>query len=154
MSTSRATSPTRTASGRTSDLERLWRALLLTGWRCLVVIPANPATSSESVVGALRSIVPSGGLPDLEVIDGRGASMGDGDRLAGQVTERNASGRRVIAFIDPITQSLAGVPLVRAADAVLLVVQVESPDVDSLSSTLSIVGIDRVVGSVAVPATS
>ena len=80
--------------------------------------------------------------------------MGDGDRLAGQVTERNASGRRVIAFIDPITQSLAGVPLVRAADAVLLVVQVESPDVESLSSTLSIVGIDRVVGSVAVPATS
>jgi hypothetical protein len=154
MSTSRSTSRTGTAQGRTSDLERLWRALLLTSWRCLVVIPANPSTSSEPVVAALRAIIPSGGLPDLEVIDGRGASMGDGDRLAAQVTERNASGRRVIAFIDPITQSLAGVPLVRAADAVLLVVQVESPDVDSLSSTLSIVGIDRVVGSVAVPATS
>jgi hypothetical protein len=128
--------------------------LLLTGWRCLVVIPANPSTSSESVLAALRSILPPGASTTLEVLDGRGASMGDGERLAAQVPERNATGRRVIAFIDPITQSMAGVPMVRAADAVLLVVQVESPDVESLSSTLSIVGIDRVVGSVAVPAPS
>ena len=127
---------------------------MLTGWRCLVVIPANPSTSADTVLGALRSVLPPQASSAPEVLDGRGASMGDGDRLASQVADRNASGIRVIAFIDPITQSLAGVPLVRAADAVLLVVQVESPDVESLSSTLSIVGIERVVGSVAVPAPS
>jgi hypothetical protein len=154
MSTSRRIPAAGNPQGRSSDLERLWQALLLTGWRCLVVIPANPSTSADSVVGALRAVLPSGGLPAVEVVDGRGASMGDGDRLAGRVADSNGAGRRVIAFIDPITQSLAGVPLVRTADAVLLVVQVDSPDVESLSSTLSIVGIERVVGSVAVAAPS
>ena len=77
--------------------------------------------------------------------------MIDGERLAKKIVESARSERRVVAFIDPITQSLAGVPLVRAADSVLLVVQIDSPDVESLSSTLSIVGADRVVGAVTVP---
>ena len=80
--------------------------------------------------------------------------MGDGDRLARQIVDGCSAGRRIVAFIDPIIESLSGVPLVRAADSVLLVVHVDSPDVESLSSTLSIVGVERVVGSVAVPASS
>jgi hypothetical protein len=80
--------------------------------------------------------------------------MPDGDRLAKRIVEGDYSKRRVVAFIDPITQSLAGVPLVRAADSVLLVIQIDSTDVESLSSTLSIVGAGRVVGAVAVPASS
>jgi hypothetical protein len=126
---------------------------LLTGWRGLVVIPASSSTNVEPVLGALRSALPHGASSEVEIVDGRGASMGDGDRLARKVTGV-PDGRRFVAFIDPITQSLAGVPLVRAADAVLLVVQVNSQDVESLSSTLSIVGIDRVIGSVAVSASS
>ena len=137
-----------------SDLERLWRALLTTGWRCLIVIPADPSTSVDSVLGALQTVLKLERSHTIELVDGRGAGMGDGDRLARQVVDGGSSGRRVIAFIDPITQSLAGVPLVRAADSVLLIVQIDSPDVESLSSTLSIVGADRVIGAVAVPASS
>jgi hypothetical protein len=130
----------------------LWSALLTTGWRCLVVIPVGPSTGVDSVLGALRSVLPPDASPPLEILDGRGASMGEGNRLAGQVVEGASAGRRIVAFIDPIIESLSGVPLVRAADSVLLVVHVDSPDVESLSSTLSIVGAERVVGSVAVPA--
>ena len=139
---------------RSNDLERLWEALLHTSWRCLVVIPANPSTQVDSVLGALQAVLPApaAATSSPEVLDGRGASMQDGDRLAKRIVEGDHSQRRVVAFIDPITQSLAGVPLVRAADSVLLVIQIDSPDVDSLSSTLSIVGADRVVGAVAVPA--
>jgi hypothetical protein len=78
--------------------------------------------------------------------------MKDGDRLASTAAQTASSGRRVVAFIDAITESLAGVPMVRAADSALLVVQVDSPDAESLASTLSIVGVERVVGSVTVPA--
>ena len=137
-----------------SDLERLWRALLTTGWRCLIVIPVDPSTSVDSVLGALQSILALEKSHTVDLVDGRGAGMEDGSRLARKVAEGGSTGRRVIAFIDPITQSLAGVPLVRAADSVLLIVQIDSPDVESLSSTLSIVGADRVVGAVAVPASS
>jgi hypothetical protein len=98
--------------------------------------------------------LPDGRSSSPELVDGQGASMIDGDRLARRVAEGDLSTRRVVAFIDPITRSLAGVPLVRAADSVLLVVQIDSPDVDSLSSTLSIVGADRVIGTVTVPAPS
>jgi hypothetical protein len=142
------------SSRPSSDIERLWRALLLTSWRGLVVIPANSSTSLESVLCSLRAVLQPGAAAEVEIVDGRGASMGDGDRLARMVTGGSSEGRRFVAFIDPITQSLAGVPLVRASDSVLLVVQVDSPDVESLASTLSIVGIDRVVGSVAVSASS
>ena len=137
-----------------NDLERLWQALLLTGWQCLVVIPADSATASESVLGALRAVISGGGGTMPEVVDGRGCSMKEGDQLARAVSENGSAGRRVVAFIDPITQSLAGVPLVRAADSALLVIQVDFPDVEALASTLSIVGAERVVGSVTVPASS
>jgi hypothetical protein len=149
---SRKKPASRSPPRHSSDLQRLWRALLLTSWRCLVVIPATPSTSAAGVLGALRSVLTRETSSSLDVVDGSGASMSDGDRLARMVSESTSEGRRVIAFIDPITQSLAGVPLVRAADSVLLVVQLESPDVESLASTLSIVGTDRIVGSVAVPA--
>jgi hypothetical protein len=142
------------SSRQPSDVERLWRALLITTWRGLVVIPASSSTSVESVLGSLRAVLKPGAAAEVEIVDGRGASMGDGERLSKMATGGSSDGRRFVAFIDPITQSLAGVPLVRASDAVLLVVQVNSQDVESLSSTLSIVGIDRVIGSVAVSASS
>jgi hypothetical protein len=137
---------------RSSDLERLWQALLLTNWECLVVIPTDRSTPSDSVLAALRAVVAGANSPPLEVVDGRKCSMKDGDRLASTAAQTASSGRRVVAFIDAITESLAGVPMVRAADSALLVVQVDSPDAESLASTLSIVGVDRVVGSVTVPA--
>ena len=151
---SRLLPSSRNSRSHSSDLERLWRALLPTGWRCLVVIPAGPATSVDPVLDALRLVLSPDGPDKIEILDARGASMGDGDLLARQVVDGGSPGRRVIAFIDPITQSLAGVPLVRAADSVLLIVQIDSSDVESLSSTLSIVGADRVVGAVAVSASS
>ena len=144
----------RSPQGHSSDLERLWRALMTTSWQCLVVIPAGPSTSVDSVLDALQLVLAPDGSDTTEILDGRSASMGDGDLLARQVVDGGSTGRRVVAFIDPITQSLAGVPLVRAADSVLLIVQIDSSDVESLSSTLSIVGADRVVGAVAVSASS
>jgi hypothetical protein len=105
-----------------SDVERLWRALLLTGWRGLVVIPASSSTNVESVLGALRSALPDGSSSEIEIVDGRGASMGDGDRLARMVTG-GPEGRRFVAFIDPITPSLddrlRGPALVRVFQALL-----------------------------------
>jgi hypothetical protein len=127
---------------------------MTTSWQCLVVIPAGPSTSVDSVLDALELVLGPDGSDTTEILDGRSASMGDGDLLARQVVDDESTGRRVVAFIDPITQSLAGVPLVRAADSVLLIVQIDSSDVESLSSTLSIVGADRVVGAVAVSASS
>jgi hypothetical protein len=138
---------------RPGDLEQLWEALLHTGWQCLAVIPVDPTAASQLVLDALRAVLRREGRSSIDVLDGRGASIQDGNRLAGDASTMVSKGRRIVAFIDPITRSLAGVPLVREADSALLLVQVGFPDVDSLASTLSIVGVDRVVGSVTVPAT-
>ena len=69
-----------------SDLERLWRALLTTGWQCLIVIPADPSTSVDSVLGALRSVLSLEKSHTVDLVDGRGASMEDGEspRQAGR----------------------------------------------------------------------
>ena len=55
------------------------------------------------------------------------------------------------SVVDSLMQSLAGVPLLRHAEVVLLVVRVSSSDPEGLRSTIDIVGPERIVGSVAVP---
>ena len=130
----------------------MWRGLLATTWQCLVVIPCGPRTPTAELMDALHAQLSHVGDKDTGVVDARGASIEQGSRLVEEAVGTKRAGSRAIAFIDPITLSLAGVPLVRVADAVLLVVQVDSSDEESFTSTLSIVGPDRVVGSVAVPA--
>ena len=141
--------PTQIAQG-TLDLQEMWGALLACDWKSLMVVPTGHGMAVQQVVDAFQ-VVTAGTQPPIQFVDARGVDLAQGKRLAQDVESALRSPSRVVAIVDPLIDSLSGAHLVRFAQAVLLIVRVGAMDLDALTSTVSIVGADRIVGSVTAP---
>ena len=127
----------------------MWLSLIRGDWSSLVVIPASAGASAKAVTAALGEIA---GIEDVErfkIVDAVGASVAEGARLANDLAAAVASGTRAVAAVDPLVQSLSGVPLIMGADAALLVVELGVTDFDSVRSAIDIIGRHRILGTVA-----
>ncbi len=142
--------PTHSGAAAT-ELQRMWRSLLRGGWSSLAVVPTDPGTSARPVTAALAEIAKRDDVGALRIIDAHGATVANGERLAQEFTAAVASGTRAVAAVDSLIQNLGGVPLVRDAEAALLVVRLGISDFDSVQSTIEIVGHRRILGTVALP---
>jgi hypothetical protein len=132
------------------DLVEMWTALLACDWDSLAVIPTDRGVSVQQVMAALlESAV--GSDPPVRCIDARGVDVAEAKRLEGDLAAALSERSRAVVVVDPLILSLSGVHLVQAVNAVLLVVQVGAMDLDSLTSTVAIVGAERILGSVAAP---
>ena len=87
----------------------------------------------------------------LRLMDASSATVPDGEKLARAMASSVEQGARVVAVVDSVMISLAGIPLIRAAQEILLVARVGEGDPEGLTSTIGIVGSDRIIGTVAVP---
>lgn len=134
-----------------SELERMWRSLLQGAWSSLAVVPTDPGTPTGPVTAALAEITSHEEVGALRIVDARGASVDAGERLARDLAALVAAGTRAVAAVDSPIQSLGGVPLVAAADVVLLVVRLGFSDYESVQSTIEMVGHGRILGTVALP---
>jgi hypothetical protein len=132
------------------DIEEMWKALLACDWNSLAVIPTDDRVSVQEVVDALQAT--SGEAdPPVRCIDARGVDIADGKRLVRDLATAVAGNTRAVVVVDSLIRSLSGVHLVEEVDAVLLVVRVGAMDLDSLVSTVAIVGAERIMGSVTAP---
>jgi len=139
-------------SGHASrDLEAMWESLLATSWTSLAVLPTEHSTPLTMVTDSFRAVASRLPRLSLRLIDAQGLTVPEGERLAGELTAAVDEGKRVVVVVDSVMWSLAGVPLLRKVEVVLVVVQVGSAHPDGLTSTIGIVGADRIVGSIAVP---
>ncbi|HVP69293.1 MAG TPA: hypothetical protein VMT17_18735 [Anaeromyxobacteraceae bacterium] len=131
------------------DLQRLWSAVARKEWSSLVLVPVSAAASTKVLAGKMLEI---GELfrPRPKLFDGQGAQLADGPRLAAEMKEYASGGGTAIATVDPVVNSLAGIPLVLAADAAVLVVDLRESGLPDAHSTIEIVGRDRILGCVAV----
>lgn len=141
--------PTQNAQG-VLDLQEMWSALLACDWKSLTLVPTDHGMAVQEVVDAFRSVTASA-QPPILFVDGRGVDVAQGKRLAQDVEAALAGPSRIVVVVDPLIHSLSGTHLVRCAQAVLLVVRVGAMDVDALTSTVSMVGPERIVGSVTAP---
>jgi hypothetical protein len=132
------------------DLQEMWKALLACDWRSLTLVPTDHGMAVQQVVDAFHSIADSV-KPPIRLIDARGVDVAQGKRLAQDAEGALASDTRLVVVVDPLIHSLSGAHLVRCAHAVLLIVRVGAMDVDALTSTVSMVGAERIVGSVTAP---
>ena len=132
------------------DLEEMWKALLACDWDSLAVIPTDQGVSVQSVVDTLLAISSRTGRP-VKCLDARGVEIADGKRLAKELAAARSTNTRAVVVVDSLIRSLSGVHLVQGVNAVLLVVRVGLMDLDALTSTVAIVGAERIVGSVAAP---
>ena len=132
------------------DLEAMWKALLALDWTSLAVIPTDHGVSVQHVVDALGA-TSAGSKPSVRCVDARGVDVAEASRLERDLATSLSEGSRAVIVVDPLTRSLSGVHLVQGVSAILLVVWVGAMDLDSLNSTVSIVGVERILGSVTAP---
>lgn len=132
------------------DLEEMWKALLACEWDSLAVIPTDQGVSVQAVVDTLQSISSRTGRP-VKCLDARGVEIAGSKRLAKDLAATLSTNTRAVVVVDSLIRSLSGVHLVQGVNAVLLVVRVGLMDLDALTSTVAIVGAERIVGSVTAP---
>ncbi len=133
------------------ELQQMWLSLMSGGWSSLVVVPTDPEFSARVVTGALAEVAAYHDLGPFQIIDALGASPAVGEQLAQQLASVVASGSRAVAAVDSLMQSLGGVPLVRDAEAALLVVRLGSSNFDYVQSTIDVIGRERIIGAVTLP---
>ena len=132
------------------DLEEMWKSLLACDWNSLAVVPTDYGVSVQAVVDALRSTSASSN-PPVRLIDARGLDVAEGKNLARDLAVARSERARVVVIVDPLIRSLSGVHPVQEVGSVLLVVRVGAMDIDALTSTVAIIGTERIVGSVTAP---
>lgn len=133
------------------ELQQMWRSLMRGSWTSIVVVPTDARIPQGVVVGALRDAAAFHHMERFQIVDAAGASPAQGERLAQQVASAVAGGARAVVAVDSLMESLGGIPLVRDADAALLVVRLGVSNYDSVQSTVDIVGRERILGTVALP---
>jgi hypothetical protein len=133
------------------EMQQMWLSLMRGSWSSIAIVPTDPGTSARVVIGALLGAAHQDDVGRFEIIDAEGASAAHGERLAQHLASVVARGARAVVAVDSLMQSLGGVPLVRDADATLLVVRLGTSSFDSVQSTIDIVGRERILGAVALP---
>jgi hypothetical protein len=130
-------------------MQRLWSSVSRREWSSLVLVPVSANCSAKAIAAGMLEIGPLF-RPHPKVFDGEGAGLPDGPRIAKEMKEHAAGGGTAIATVDPVVSSLAGIPVVLAADVAVLVVPLGEADLGSARSTIEIVGHERILGCVAV----
>ncbi|MBF5042600.1 hypothetical protein FGE12_09325 [Aggregicoccus sp. 17bor-14] len=134
------------------ELQQLWFTLLREPWSTLVVMPSHPGGSSIELTRALAEVARMHrGSPPM-VIDARGAELGRAPHFIIDMSTHVDNGGMVLVAADAVVENQVGIPLALAANAVLLTVTLGQADVASAERTLELLGRQRILGCVTVPA--
>jgi hypothetical protein len=129
----------------------MWISVVQRPWSSLVVVPTEAPLSPRLAASALAEIGTLHDLGEFETIDAVGASGGEGLQLARSLAERVALGKRVVVLVAPLTQTMAGFPLVTASERALLLLRYGS-GMATAQATVDLIGKDKILGAVALRA--
>jgi hypothetical protein len=145
---------TTSAAGQT-----LWFALQDKAWSSLAILPAGPGESALGVANALYDVgaLVSGG--PMRLLDARAVTLSTSasfilnmSSLVSAPGERRQGGtQRALVVLASVLEQMAGIPIVLAADAVVLTVVLGKTTLESARQTLELVGAERVLGCILVP---
>ena len=145
----------------TRDIQELWLQLAPRNWKSMVVVPVEPDLSAAGYARSVAEVGASLGdgpvtfvnLEDLE----RAPNGADADRgRARTVVNRLKSIRQgadpgqLVLVIQSVMTSPMGVLIARAADVVVLCVQMERTQLKDVRRTVELIGQDRIVGCLAI----
>ena len=146
------------SSGPPVSVQQLWLAVQKQEWSSLVLMPTGPASSAFEVA---RTLHETGKLimgERLRLIDARGINLTATAPLILEMTSlspvRPASeprSVRTLVVIDSVLSHPSGIPIVLAADAALLCVELGRTVVTEARETLQLVGLERFVGCITFP---
>jgi hypothetical protein len=145
-------------SAANAEAQALWFAAQRRPWASLVVLPAGPGESGLTVANALYDVgaLVSGG--PMRLLDARNLTLASSasfivnmSSLVSAPGERRTGGpQRVVVVLSSVHDEPAGVPVVLAADAVVLTVTLGKTTLDSARRTLELVGAEHILGYILV----
>ena len=132
-----------------TEIQQLWLALLKRPWTSLVLASANADGSSWEVAEALAEVGQMHRGRPIKLMDAEGAALTEAAALVTEMTSHAAGGKPVLVAVGSLVENLAGVPLARAADAVLMCVTLGEAHFASAKRTVELIGAEKIVGCVA-----
>jgi len=131
-------------------MQKLWFATRKRAWLSLAVVPATPGFSAAPLAQALAQAGESH-VERVHLLDAEGADMCAASRMVEEMRSQVGHGHCVIVAVDSLLQNAAGIPLLLAADACLLGVQLGQSRFSHVERTLERVDASRFVGVVTFP---
>lgn len=141
-------------------MRELWFAITRTPWQTLVIIPAHEGGSGLSLAYELVEVGSALRRRPIELISAEGMDLTTSsgwlfDALSGSIRPRlleadagTTQPERFerIVVLDPIASNSMSVPVAKAADAVLLVVEQGVSNLTQARATVAAIGRERFVG--------
>ena len=134
-----------------ADWQRMWQRTQTLEWRTLVLVPGDEHTSTLGVAQLMAGLAHAHGEV-IEVADVRALRLKHVDAFLEGTRWEVSQGARVIFATRSAVDSLATVPLARAADCALLCVSLGMTSRDAAQTTIEQVGRERFLGSILVRA--
>jgi hypothetical protein len=139
----------RAAAAPAPDWQHVWFALERTPWSSLVLVPSQPDVAIMPIARSLLAVGEAYDRLPLRLIDAERADPRSATVLAQALRERVPGARRVVAVSSPLANP-AVIPIIRAADAAVLVVELGRSGLRAARRALAAVGRERFVGSITV----
>lgn len=139
------------SNGAPAELQRTCVAVLRAEWSTLAVVAVDPLSPARDLAQALADTAHAYRLRPVRALNGTGAAAPQVARLLDALAQSTGSGERVVIAVDDPIASPARMPLVFAADAVLLLVRLGTSTFRAVAATAELVGRERIVGCVVIP---
>jgi hypothetical protein len=125
--------------------------VLRADWSTLAVVAMDPRTPAWEIANALVEAARAYRLRAVRALNGVGAPAAQVARLMEPLEAGDGTDARTVIAVDDPVANPACMPLVVAADAVLLLVRLGSSRSSSVEAMTELVGRERVVGCVVFP---
>ena len=135
------------------QFQELWFALQRNAWASLVVVPADEGSSAAWVAQSVAAVGAGLHDPPVTAVVAEELDFNSAARLAANLSSAGGGGPRgavrtgqVIVAIGPVVAQPLAIAVARAADAVILCVEMGKTRIASARRTIELIGADRFVG--------
>jgi hypothetical protein len=131
------------------EIQDAWLQLIRAKWSSLALVPTAPTTSSRPILDTLAAMADFYELGEFKLVNAEGASLHDSAGLAHELTLAPSKHSRIVVAVDSPAQNGGALPLVTAADALVLLVRLGSSNLAAIHTIIQMVGRERILGAVA-----
>jgi hypothetical protein len=128
--------------------QQIWFAARRRPWSSLALVPAHPGTSALFIAEALVSVGGLHGERPVKLLDAEGAQLSDVAPMLKSLAAIVGREEIAVVAVDGPGDHAATIPIVRAADAAILVVPLGASCFRDARRAMDLVGRDRFVGAV------
>jgi hypothetical protein len=130
--------------------QQLWFGLTRTEWTTLAIVPVEAGAPAIGVARALAEAGQQYQSESVVVIDAGHIAPNDVAGVLQSFDDRGATHRRVIVAVGSPLDNATAIPIVRAVDVAVLLVQVGRSGVSRARRSMASIGGNRFAGSIAI----